>query len=219
MHPTSMDRGRAHQSSLLLGLLERRPSVALLLGPGAPHPILLYGILTPCHQSGPHWNQNFGMFHMGLLFRVPVLGWAANSNAYQTRIHELWSPGKWIAGVGSLYPTSAGEARRIVSSETSDKIGTIQRRLAWPLRKDDTHKSRNEASIDWTSNARLGFLIKQLKFLDQLGKGPVKVACYLGSFSVAYVLHYYIGLAQPTNPNPQESAIEAHFEEKTRPAT
>ena len=23
-----------------------------------------------------------------------------------------------------------------------DKIGTIQRRLAWPLRKDDTHKSR-----------------------------------------------------------------------------
>ncbi|URE25587.1 hypothetical protein MUK42_17987 [Musa troglodytarum] len=33
---------------------------------------------------------------------------------------------------------------RGVSSETSDKIGTIQRRLAWPLRKDDTHKSRNE---------------------------------------------------------------------------
>ena len=31
----------------------------------------------------------------------------------------------------------------VVSSETSDKIGTIQRRLAWPLRKDDTHKSRN----------------------------------------------------------------------------
>ncbi|KAG0581193.1 hypothetical protein KC19_4G231200 [Ceratodon purpureus] len=31
----------------------------------------------------------------------------------------------------------------VVFSETSDKIGTIQRRLAWPLRKDDTHKSRN----------------------------------------------------------------------------
>ncbi|CAM6068841.1 unnamed protein product [Sphagnum tenellum] len=31
----------------------------------------------------------------------------------------------------------------VVASETSDKIGTIQRRLAWPLRKDDTHKSRN----------------------------------------------------------------------------
>ena len=25
---------------------------------------------------------------------------------------------------------------------SSDKIGMIQRRLAWPLRKDDTHKSR-----------------------------------------------------------------------------
>ena len=25
---------------------------------------------------------------------------------------------------------------------SSVKIGTIQRRLAWPLRKDDTHKSR-----------------------------------------------------------------------------
>ncbi len=33
--------------------------------------------------------------------------------------------------------------RKVASSETSDKIGTIQRRLAWPLRKDDTHKSRN----------------------------------------------------------------------------
>ncbi|KAL6273144.1 hypothetical protein ACE6H2_023836 [Prunus campanulata] len=32
---------------------------------------------------------------------------------------------------------------KLVPSGTSDKIGTIQRRLAWPLRKDDTHKSRN----------------------------------------------------------------------------
>ncbi|AES71930.1 hypothetical protein MTR_3g084270 [Medicago truncatula] len=34
-------------------------------------------------------------------------------------------------------------AALLVPSGTSDKIGTIQRRLAWPLRKDDTHKSRN----------------------------------------------------------------------------
>ncbi|KAL9346198.1 hypothetical protein Peur_061051 [Populus x canadensis] len=33
--------------------------------------------------------------------------------------------------------------RILVPSGTSDKIGTIQRRLAWPLRKDDTHKSRS----------------------------------------------------------------------------
>jgi hypothetical protein len=31
---------------------------------------------------------------------------------------------------------------------TLDKIGKIQRRLAWPLRKDDTHKSRNGPSLD-----------------------------------------------------------------------
>jgi len=35
-----------------------------------------------------------------------------------------------------------------VSSETSDKIGTIQRRLAWPLHKDDMHKSRN-GPVEW----------------------------------------------------------------------
>ena len=29
------------------------------------------------------------------------------------------------------------------SRGSSVKIGTIQRRLAWPLRKDDTHKSRS----------------------------------------------------------------------------
>ena len=30
---------------------------------------------------------------------------------------------------------------------SSVKIGTIQRRLAWPLRKDDTHKSRSDSSF------------------------------------------------------------------------
>ena len=30
-----------------------------------------------------------------------------------------------------------------VKAVSYDKIGTIQRRLAWPLRKDDTHKSRS----------------------------------------------------------------------------
>ena len=31
---------------------------------------------------------------------------------------------------------------------SSVKIGTIQRRLAWPLRKDDTHKSRSVNNFD-----------------------------------------------------------------------
>ena len=43
--------------------------------------------------------------------------------------------------------TGRASARRIVMLDSlrgsSVKIGTIQRRLAWPLRKDDTHKSRS----------------------------------------------------------------------------
>ena len=31
---------------------------------------------------------------------------------------------------------------------SSVKIGTIQRRLAWPLRKDDTHKSRSVNNLN-----------------------------------------------------------------------
>ena len=34
-------------------------------------------------------------------------------------------------------------SKLIVPLGTSDKIGMIQRRLAWPLHKDDRHKSRN----------------------------------------------------------------------------
>ena len=34
---------------------------------------------------------------------------------------------------------------------SSVKIGTIQRRLAWPLRKDDTHKSRSVTNFFFVS--------------------------------------------------------------------
>ncbi|KAF9681682.1 hypothetical protein SADUNF_Sadunf05G0028100 [Salix dunnii] len=46
------------------------------------------------------------------------------------------------------------EGSSFVPSGTSDKIGTIQRRLAWPLRKDDTHKSRNGECGDGSSIGR-----------------------------------------------------------------
>ncbi|RID49331.1 hypothetical protein BRARA_H00137, partial [Brassica rapa] len=48
-----------------------------------------------------------------------------------------------------------GVTKEIVPSGTSDKIGTIQRRLAWPLRKDDTHKSRNGPNFFWRLHLRL----------------------------------------------------------------
>ncbi|KAF9672609.1 hypothetical protein SADUNF_Sadunf11G0060200 [Salix dunnii] len=54
---------------------------------------------------------------------------------------------KYLIGprmVTDLVPFLYAEQRTPdVPEGTSDKIGTIQRRLAWPLRKDDTHKSRN----------------------------------------------------------------------------
>ena len=39
---------------------------------------------------------------------------------------------------------------------SSVKIGTIQRRLAWPLRKDDTHKSRSVNSLTKQSSKKEG---------------------------------------------------------------
>ena len=50
------------------------------------------------------------------------------------------------------YPISSSSLSSSSSSTdslrgSSDKIGTIQRRLAWPLRKDDTHKSRSVPSF------------------------------------------------------------------------
>ena len=51
------------------------------------------------------------------------------------KILQFISPIYWL---WQLIKNNAG-----VSSETSDKTGTIQRRLAWPLHKDDAHKSRN----------------------------------------------------------------------------
>ena len=41
-----------------------------------------------------------------------------------------------------LFPLAIGLALL-----ASVKLGTIQRRLAWPLRKDDTHKSRSAANF------------------------------------------------------------------------
>uniref|UniRef100_A0A7N0TKQ2 Uncharacterized protein n=1 Tax=Kalanchoe fedtschenkoi TaxID=63787 RepID=A0A7N0TKQ2_KALFE len=58
---------------------------------------------------------------------------------------------------------------RSVPSGTSDKIGTIQRRLAWPLRKDDTHKSRNGPNffaIFHSDFYHLGFFRDRLGFLS-----------------------------------------------------
>ncbi|AES76080.1 hypothetical protein MTR_6g070990 [Medicago truncatula] len=56
--------------------------------------------------------------------------WIARLEGYRQIVNEL----------EKLKMERADEvkAQLLVPSGTSDKIGTIQRRLAWPLRKDDT---------------------------------------------------------------------------------
>jgi hypothetical protein len=54
---------------------------------------------------------------------------------------EIWSPSAGKSADLSYHVQlyTLDPLRRFPSV----KIGTIQRRLAWPLRKDDTHKSRS----------------------------------------------------------------------------
>ena len=50
----------------------------------------------------------------------------------------------------------------ILTFGSSVKIGTIQRRLAWPLRKDDTHKSRMYHFFCLKANKTDPFLILEI---------------------------------------------------------
>ena len=54
------------------------------------------------------------------------------------------------------------------SRGSSDKIGTIQRRLAWPLRKDDTHKSRSVHNFFqvWKRTERVRKTKKHMHFVS-----------------------------------------------------
>ena len=52
---------------------------------------------------------------------------------------------------------------------SSDQIGTRQRRLAWPLRKDDTHKS---------GNVRTKLALFLLKMRTKWLSFPSKMACF-----------------------------------------
>ena len=73
---------------------------------------------------------------------------------------------------------------------SSVKIGTIQRRLAWPLRKDDTHKSRSVTS----SFLNLPAVVFLHDFLRSLG---VSQLCMLQALGVSYFFDIL------TNSNPR----------------
>ena len=55
---------------------------------------------------------------------------------------------------------------------TYTKIGTIQRRLAWPLRKDDTHKSR---MYHWSYSVMV--ITKDFESFDP-GSSPGRTFCF-----------------------------------------
>jgi len=59
-------------------------------------------------------------------------------NCYPLSIPYVQKPQKSVLPVWHVQHCLVDPLRR-----SSVKIGTIQRRLAWPLRKDDTHKSRS----------------------------------------------------------------------------
>ena len=79
-------------------------------------------------------------------------------NSLRGRACRLWRMG--LANTRTGYHRPQGAVSLVALSRASPslpfldplrrssvKIGTIQRRLAWPLRKDDTHKSRSVTSF------------------------------------------------------------------------
>ena len=64
----------------------------------------------------------------------------------KTKTHSRQKPKRAESGTRN-YLLQVDPLRR-----SSVKIGTIQRRLAWPLRKDDTQKSRMVSNLDLRSS-------------------------------------------------------------------
>ena len=93
----------------------------------------------------------------------------------------------------------------------SVKIGTIQRRLAWPLRKDDTHKSRSVNNFfrlffwnvilndfvlvfELTENARLAQSVERQPFkLVVVGSSPT-VGILTGSIPIQEIIEINVSL-------------------------
>ncbi len=70
--------------------------------------------------------------------------------AHEAGAHKLAAAGQRKCASLQLYDKQLDSLRG-----SSVKIGTIQRRLAWPLRKDDTHKSRSVANFLATAQQSL----------------------------------------------------------------
>ena len=88
---------------------------------------------------------------------------------------------------------------------SSVKIGTIQRRLAWPLRKDDTHKSRSVTNflfaLHLTCHCTCGLLVTLATFISSM---PSR-SCLAWAHVAACAMHMSRSppqfLAKPGCPN------------------
>ena len=67
-------------------------------------------------------------------------------------------PCHWCCAGGSRVSTCFAHCPVDSLWGSSDKIGMIQRRLAWPLRKDDTHRSRRVTSFLLVSDCVSGWM-------------------------------------------------------------
>ena len=121
-----------------LAVLERRPAIApTLVSQRSLHIAPIFRLLLKVAVNGTqqcdflNFCGAFGPQHPQCCLRFRCIRWSA--------VWWLcWRLCRCSAVTFSRAPQCLDSFRG-----SSVKIGTIQRRLAWPLRKDDTHKSRS----------------------------------------------------------------------------
>jgi hypothetical protein len=79
------------------------------------------------------------------------------------RLHHLRTYQRDFIVKTAFYLSQAMKSSNVHSKWTYTKIGTIQRRLAWPLRKDDTQIREAFQIFCHFSRSKCGFLAKALK--------------------------------------------------------
>ena len=106
-----------------------------------------YGIpyeTRPAPNMTPHLIKNILLWNPDILANLPqrVRGGHARGVVFgRTRTREVlfWSPTSTLCILRAVDRYARGWSKgRACFGNTYTKIGTIQRRLAWPLRKDDT---------------------------------------------------------------------------------
>ena len=93
-----------------------------------------------CKQGTPDGTVGRCCSHLGPKSR---LGRRTASKRSRYKLQKSNSEKQPITGSSQMRAVYSHTVNPCTRLRTYDKFGTIQRRLAWPLRKDDTHKSRN----------------------------------------------------------------------------